>query len=61
MALSPRSITTMRLPADLLDDLARIAVKRGLSRTKLVERELAAFVKREKAREAEGHDDDPFA
>ena len=61
MADAPRSITTMRLPADLLNDLARIAAKRGLSRTKLVEREMTAFVKREKAREAEGHDDDPFA
>ena len=59
MALSPRSITTMRLPADLLDALTQIAIRRGMSRTRLVEKELAAFVKREQARPAD--DADPFA
>ncbi|HRP25372.1 hypothetical protein [Thauera sp.] len=59
MALSPRSITTMRLPADLLDALTQIATRRGMSRTRLVEKELAAFIKREQARPAD--DADPFA
>jgi predicted transcriptional regulator len=62
MAPEPRSITTMRLPADLLRELARIAIRRGVSRTKLVEGELRALVKREKAREEAGlADEDPFA
>lgn len=59
MALAPRSITTMRLPADLLDALTQIAIRRGMSRTRLVEKELAAFIKREQARPAD--DADPFA
>ena len=59
MAIPPRSITTMRLPAELLDALTQLATRRGMSRTRLVEKELAAFVKREQARPAD--DADPFA
>jgi predicted transcriptional regulator len=52
-----RNITTMRLPADLLRELTKIAIRRGVSRTKLVEREMLALVKRE----AEEGDENPFA
>jgi predicted transcriptional regulator len=57
----PRSITTMRLPTDLLRELTRIAFRRGVSRTKLVEAQLYAFIEREKTGEVKFSYGDPFA
>lgn len=61
MELPPihRSITTMRLPTDLLSDLSDIARRRGMSRTKLVERALIVLVESEHARK-KPREDDPF-
>jgi metal-responsive CopG/Arc/MetJ family transcriptional regulator len=58
LEVEARNITTMRLPAKLLRDLTEIAIRRGMSRTKLVEREMIALVKRERDN---GDDEDPFA
>jgi hypothetical protein len=58
LEVEARNITTMRLPAKLLRDLTEIAIRRGMSRTKLVEREMLALVKRERGN---GDDEDPFA
>jgi hypothetical protein len=55
-----RNITTMRLPAGLLRELTKIANRRGMSRTKLVEREMIALVKRE-GDYGYDEDEDPFA
>ena len=55
---SPRSITTMRLPRDMLTLLSQAAEARGLSRTKLVEQTLMDFLRAEGAVKSTP---DPFA